>query len=498
MLKLTKYLKKSIVPILAVIALLVVQASCDLALPTYTSNIVNVGIQQGGIERPAFDVVRKSTFDALQLFMNTGDKSLTQNSYRLLDRETLSGEEFDRYVKEYPVLNTEPLYLLEEVKDETLEDLNEAFGKAILIESMLTGDNENAQTIRAQILAQLPEELLMMANGDILSLFRVMPQEKLDQMLDGVDARLADMPQSMIAQSAVGYVKAEYQAVGIDTDALQTRYIVQTGVKMLLIALLGLAVAIFAGFLAAKVAATFGHDVRRLVFRKVVSFSSAEMEKFSTASLITRSTNDVQQVQMIMVMLLRIVCYAPIMAIGGIIKVVNTNLSMTWIIAVGVALILCVVGVLFVTVMPKFKIVQKFVDKLNLIMREILTGLPVIRAFSTAKHEEKRFDKANEDLTKLNIFVNRAMSLMMPLMMLLMNGITLLIVYKGAESINTGGMQVGDMMAFIQYTMQIIMSFLMISMFSIMLPRIEARISGDCGILYLLKVYPINPKNTMT
>ena len=275
----------------------------------------------------------------------------------------------------------------------------------------------------------------------------------------------------MLEQSAPVYIKGLYENIGIDTDKIETHYILNTGGKMLALAGLGMAASVLVGLLASRVGASVGRGLRRDVFRKVVGFSNGEFDKFSTASLITRSTNDIQQIQLLTVMILRMVLYAPILAIGGIYQVFHTNVDMSWIIALAVGIIVAIVLVLFLIVMPKFKVVQNQVDRLNLVSREILTGLPVIRAFSTQKHEEQRFDEANKALTRTNLFVNRAMTFMMPLMMLVMNAISILIIWVGGHSINDGAMQVGDMMAFIQYTMQIIMSFLMICMISVMLPR---------------------------
>lgn len=308
-------------------------------------------------------------------------------------------------------------------------------------------------------------------NTNIISVLKSMPSNTLNQMKAGFEKKVDKMPESMISQSAIRYIKAEYKAIGINVNKLQTNYIFKTGAIMLGIALISMVATVAVGYLGARVAAKLGRNLRKQVFEKVVSFSNKEMDEFSTASLITRSTNDIQQVQMLMVMLLRIVFYAPILAIGGVIKVLNTNTSMAWIIGVAVLAIVSVVLLLFGLVMPKFKSVQKLVDRVNLVTREMLTGMLVIRAFSTEKHEEKRFDKANTDLMKTNLFVNRAMSMMMPTMMLIMNVITVVIVWNGGHSIDSGNMQVGDMMAFIQYTMQIIMAFLLISMVSVMLPR---------------------------
>ena len=319
-----------------------------------------------------------------------------------------------------------------------------------------------------QMLSSLPPQ---MAGKDVFDVLAMMTDEQRSQMITAINDKMKEMPDSILEQSAVVFVKQEYQAVGIDTDKLQNNYVLLTGAKMLGLALLSMLLTVLVGFIASRVAASLGKELRGRVFRKVVSFSHAELDRFSTASLITRSTNDIQQIQMLFVMLLRIVFYAPIIGIGGVIKVLNTNTSMAWIIAVAVMAVLTLVIVLFAVAMPRFKIMQKLVDKVNLVTREILTGLPVIRAFSTQKHEEERFDKANKDLTRTNLFVNRVMTTMMPMMMLIMNGITVLIMWNGAHGVDAGSMQVGDLMAFMQYTMQIVMAFLMISMFSIMLPR---------------------------
>ena len=299
----------------------------------------------------------------------------------------------------------------------------------------------------------------------------MMPPEQMTQMVEEIRTQMSDMPDMIVEQAGIGYVKTTYQDLGMDVDEIQLKYMFVTGGKMIALAFLGMIASVLVGFLASRVGAKAGRDLRGRVFRKVVGFSNNELDHFSTASLITRSTNDIQQIQMLMVMLLRMVLYAPILAIGGVYQVFQTNVSMSWIIGLAVVLIALVVLLLFVVAMPKFKIMQKLVDRLNLVTREILTGLPVIRAFSTEKHEEKRFDKANMDLTKTNLFVNRAMTFMMPVMMVIMNGISVLIVWVGANGINDGQMQVGDMMAFIQYTMQIIMGFLMLCMISVMLPR---------------------------
>ena len=339
---------------------------------------------------------------------------------------------------------------------------------------MLTAGFENGSDTTKQMEGQLKEQMSQVPGIEKMSVFDIfgmMDDTQRAAIVDKITEQMDKMPDSILDQAAISYVKSTYEQIGLDTGHMSTVYILKTGAKMLGLAALGMAASILACLMASRVGAKVGRGLRRDTFLKVIGFSNAEFDKFSTASLITRSTNDIQQIQFLTVMILRIVLYAPVMAIGGILKVSKTNVDMFWIIGLAVLLIVMVVAVLFIVVMPKFKIVQNMVDKLNLVSREILTGLPVIRAFHTEKHEEERFDKANKDLTKLNLFVNRAMTFMMPTMMLVMNGITVLIVWVGGHSINDGAMQVGDMMAFIQYAMQIIMSFLMICMISVMLPR---------------------------
>lgn len=468
MLKLIKYLKSSVASILIIVVLLVGQAACDLTLPQYTSNIVNVGIQQGGVENAAPTVIRVSEMNKLFLFMSQAEQDTVLQSYKKLDKADMTAADADKALKKYPQLAKEPLYERTAKDDETIDALSRLLSKPMLVVMGFSGDNEEMGAMADQMLASLPPQ---MAGKDVFDVLAMMTDEQRSQMITAINDKMKEMPDSILEQSAVVFVKQEYQAVGIDTDKLQNNYVLLTGAKMLGLALLSMLLTVLVGFIASRVAASLGKELRGRVFRKVVSFSHAELDRFSTASLITRSTNDIQQIQMLFVMLLRIVFYAPIIGIGGVIKVLNTNTSMAWIIAVAVMAVLTLVIVLFAVAMPRFKIMQKLVDKVNLVTREILTGLPVIRAFSTQKHEEERFDKANKDLTRTNLFVNRVMTTMMPMMMLIMNGITVLIMWNGAHGVDAGSMQVGDLMAFMQYTMQIVMAFLMISMFSIMLPR---------------------------
>ncbi len=487
MLKLIKYLKSSVASILIIVVLLVGQAACDLTLPQYTSNIVNVGIQQGGVENAAPTVIRVSEMNKLFLFMSQAEQDTVLQSYKKLDKADMTAADADKALKKYPQLAKEPLYERTAKDDETIDALSRLLSKPMLVVMGFSGDNEEMGAMADQMLASLPPQ---MAGKDVFDVLAMMTDEQRSQMITAINDKMKEMPDSILEQSAVVFVKQEYQAVGIDTDKLQNNYVLLTGAKMLGLALLSMLLTVLVGFIASRVAASLGKELRGRVFRKVVSFSHAELDRFSTASLITRSTNDIQQIQMLFVMLQRIVFYAPIIGIGGVIKVLNTNTSMAWIIAVAVMAVLTLVIVLFAVAMPRFKIMQKLVDKLNLVTREILTGLPVIRAFSTQKHEEERFDKANKDLTRTNLFVNRVMTTMMPMMMLIMNGITVLIMWNGAHGVDAGSMQVGDLMAFMQYTMQIVMAFLMISMFSIMLPR--ASVSAG-RIEEVLQTEPVDP-----
>ncbi len=440
MTKLLKFLKPYAGAVTAIICVLIVQAYCDLSLPAYTSDIVNVGIQQSGIDEKVPEEISEEDLGSLMMLAPFDKQEEIQDAY-----EESKGD-YD--------YNGKVFSLKDSVKDdkEELENLEELLAKPMLLAAESTLDSEMAGKLK-------------------MNLQQPMQPEQKDEMLKEIYKQLDDVPDMMLEQSAPVYIKQLYEKIGIDTDAIETHYILNTGGKMLALAGLCMAASVLVGLLASRVGASVGRGLRRDVFRKVVGFSNGEFDKFSTASLITRSTNDIQQIQLLTVIILRMVLYAPILALGGIYQVFHTNVDMSWIIALAVGIIVMVVVVLFLIVMPKFKIVQNQVDRLNLVSREILTGLPVIRAFSTEKHEEERFDEANKALTKTNLFVNRAMTFMMPLMMLVMNAISILIIWVGGHSINDGAMQVGDMMAFIQYTMQIIMSFLMICMISVMLPR---------------------------
>lgn len=486
--KILKHLKPFIGSIFISFVLLFVQAICDLSLPDYMSNIVDIGIQQGGVDNAVPEVIRASEFNKLLIFMNDEDKSLVKDSYTLLDKNTLSTEEYDKYVKKYPALDNENIYKLDVQNKEDINKLNTIMGKPIMITMMFENQAEAAKSEDSSVSEgtsnQMAELLEKMPPGtDIFKMLSTMPKEQLDIMLSQIDTKMESTPEMMITQAATNYIKLEYRTIGINTDKLQSNYIIVAGAKMLGVALVSMAATVAVGFIAARLAAALGRNLRKDVFTSVVGFSNNEFDHFSTASLITRSTNDIQQIQVLIVMLIRTVFYAPILGAGGILKVLGTKTNMGWIIGVAVLALLTVVSVLFGLVLPKSKMVQKLLDKVNLVTRESLTGMLVIRAFSTQKYEEKKFDNANKDLTKTNLFVTRMMGMMMPMMMLIMNGISLLIVWVGAHRINDGVLQVGNMMAFIQYTMQIIMSFLMISMISVILPRAAASVQRIAEVL---------------
>lgn len=466
-----KYLKRFTGIILLIIVLLIIQALTDLALPQYTSDIVDIGIQQSGIKEIAPKVIRESELNKLILFMDDEDKNYVDDNYTLIVKENLPEIDYEKYLKVYPELKNTPLYKGNLIKDrESQERLDEIFTKPITIVENIENNTEMSEALEKVIVENMPEGMVG-DNMNVFQLLGILPKDVRNNIVEKIKSNFNNMPQTLLSQAGISYVKNEYKAVGIDTDKEQINYIFNSGIKMIGLALIGGISVVLVSFFASRVAASLAKILRKDVFEKVLSFSNVEFDKFSTASLITRTTNDIVQIQTFVVMMLRMIFYAPILGCGGIIKVLGTNKSMTWIIAVAVGTILIVISILFGLAMPRFKRIQTLIDKVNQIAREILTGLPVIRAFTTEKHEENRFDDANKDLTKTNLFVSRIMTCMMPSMMLIMNAISVLIVWIGAGQINDGNMQVGDLMAFIQYTMQIVMSFLMISMVSMILPR---------------------------
>ena len=502
MLKVLKNLKNSWITVLVIVILLCVQAATDLALPDYTSKIVNVGIQYGGIEEAVPEVVSEELMENLLIFTET-DEQILEN-YDLVEANPDNHQEkvIKKYLgKEYDVEENN-LYVLKDLDEEQLNNLESLLITPLTEYSTITNE-QTANQIKEQIkqkLSELANENLENQDEDyteenleiynmpmlqaeepiniddisLLDLLKHMPEEQRKTVLDQFTSQISQMSDSLKEQAAISAVKQVYISLGVDTGKLQNDYILMSGLQMLGIALISMICAITIMLCSSRVAAKLGKTLRDKVFKKVLSFSTAELREFSTASLITRSTNDIQQIQMLIAILFRVVVYAPIIGIGGFVKVLTTSdNSMAWIIGVAIVAILFVVGTLFIIAMPKFKKLQDLIDKLNQVSREILTGLPVIRAFNKEKKEEARFDDSNKNLMKTNIFVNRAMSMMMPLLMFIMSSITVLIVWVGAHNVDAGTLQVGDMMAFIQYTMQIVMAFLMISIISIMLPRAE-------------------------
>ena len=475
---------------IAIVLILVVQAYCDLSLPAYTSDIVNVGIQQGGIEDDVPRQIATEEMEKLLLFVSEDDQQTVMDAYTedntsykkeaYVLKDSVAEEENTmenlKDILQIPMMMTSGIESGSDTTKQMEDKLKEQMSQG-MAQSMPQGADQTMPEGMPQGESQAESQAVSLDDMSMFDLLKMLPAEQRATMVEKIEEQMSEMPDTILDQASVSFCRSAYKDLGMDMDQTQIHYLLKTGGQMAALALLGMVASIMVAFLASRVGASAGRDLRSGVFHKVVGFSNNEFNHFSTASLITRSTNDIQQIQMLIVMLLRMVLYAPILAIGGVLQVMKTNVSMSWIIGLAVIIIAFVVLLLFLVVMPKFKVLQNLVDKLNLVTREILTGLPVIRAFSTEKHEEERFDDANRTLTKTNLFVNRAMTFMMPVMMFVMNGVSVLIVWTGAHGISDGQMQVGDMMAFIQYTMQIIMGFLMLCMISIMLPR--AAVAAD-------------------
>jgi ATP-binding cassette, subfamily B, multidrug efflux pump len=490
MLRLFRYLKPYTVLLLIAVALLFTQAMADLALPNFMSEIVNIGIQQGGIQSAVPSAIRQAEMDKATLFLSADEKAQVLQNYTLVD---LKSPDYSTLVEKYPALANEPVYVLNNTSKETQTALTPIMGKAITLVYVIEQaaiDPSKASMLGANAgfdLSKIP------AGMDLFAVLKMAPAEQTQQMLSAVNEKFAAMNESTITQAAASAIKAEYTALGMNTGKIQSAYILRIGGLMILYTLVVGLATVAVGFLSARIAAGVARDLRRDVFGKVESFSKAEFEKFSTASLITRSTNDITQLQMTLVMMIRMVFYAPIIAVGAIIRAVEKSPSMTWIIALGVAILLALIITVFIIALPRFKKIQSLIDRLNLVTREALSGIMVIRAFNTQEFELQRFDRANKDLTSNNLFVNRIMVIMMPAMMLLMNGISVLIIWTGAHQVEASMLQVGDMMAFLQYAMQVVFSFLMMSMMFIFLPR--ASVSGS-RIADVLEVKPtiVDPK----
>ncbi len=471
MLRIRRYLNPYMFMFAVAVILLFIQANLDLALPDYLSKIVNTGIQQSGVTSPVPDAMRQQTLEQVTLFLSADEATAVRDAYTLVQANTPGYDQ-------YPLLATEPIYVRNDISQDEIDQLSTPMAKSLLVVSALQqamADPAKAAQMMGGTggfdLSQLPP------GTDLFAMLGQMPAAQREQIATTINERFATLGDKMISQTAVVQVKAEYEALGMDIGNLQSSYILRVGAIMLGITLLSAVATISVGYLSAKIAAGIGRDLRSDVFRKVESFSSAEFDKFPTASLITRSTNDITQLQMVTMFMVRLVFYAPIMGIGGTIRAIGKGSSMWWTIAVAVMVLLGVITVIVSIALPKFRIVQKLIDRLNLVARENLSGMMVIRAFNMQGFEENRFDKANVDLTANTLFIARVMAVMMPIMMFILNILSVVILWVGAHQVAQANMQVGDMMAFLQYAMQIVFSFLMLSMLFIILPR--ASVSAD-------------------
>lgn len=466
--KLFRYFKPYLLLVILCIGLLFVQAMAELSLPNYMSDIVNVGIQQAGVESAVPQVVRASRMDQLKLFMTRDESLLVDSAFTLVQPGSEAAADL---LEKYPALKNEPVFILSSADSESLPGLEKSMSRAWMAVTMLemaTSSPESAAQLNqlsGMDLTRLP------AGTDAFALLAQMPEEQRAQLITLMDEKFSTMGESMVKQSAMSAVKGEYAAIGVNQSRIQTAYIVRIGGVMLLITLLITLSTISVSLLASRTASGLSRDIRRDEFRKVENFSRAEFDSFSTASLITRTTNDVTQLQNVVLMGLRMVFFSPMMAVGAIIRAVDKSPSMTWIIGLGVAVLLAVITLVFSLSLPKFKLMQKLVDRLNLVTRENLSGMMVIRAFNTQNFELGRFDDANSALTKNTLFISRVMMMLFPAMTLIMNGLSILIIWVGAHQIAASGIQVGDMMAFLQYSMHVVFSFLMMSFAFIMLPR---------------------------
>ncbi|MCX6384030.1 MAG: ABC transporter ATP-binding protein [Actinobacteria bacterium] len=483
MIKLAKYLKPFILLILIAIVLLFIQAMADLSLPDYMSNIVNNGIQQGGIVNAIPNAIRQSKMNDLIIFMSPESRAEIIKDYKLIDKNS---SEYDKYLKDYPQLGKEPVYVLNKIDTQEINKINIVIGRAFVavsgIEKIIS--NPSAAASAGEMLGIDLSKIPAGATPDqIFGMLAKLPSDQIQKIQSAIDKQFGTTGDKLIIQMAVVSVKAEYSALGINTNSIQNNYILRTGIIMLLLTLLSAACTIAVGYFSARTAGGLSRDLRKKVFGKVENFSNAEFDKFSTASLITRSTNDITQIQMLVIIMMRMVFYAPILGIGGIFRALAKSTSMSWIIAVAIIVIISIILVVFSIALPRFRIIQKLIDRLSLVTRENLSGMMVIRAFNTQKFEEERFDKANIDLTSTNLFINRLMVIMMPVMMLIMNGLSLLIIWVGAHQVAQSNMQVGDMMAFLQYAMMIVMAFLMLSIMFIMVPRASVSASRVAEVL---------------
>lgn len=477
MFRLIRYIKPFILLTILSILLLFVQGVTELSLPDYTGRIVNVGIQQGGIDSAVPQVLREATMDRLALFMTEDQQADVLSAYTALTAET-----HPEAVAEYPLLAEEPLYRLNEPADaEHLARINGPMGQAFAaiqgIEQLAANPEAAAHLSPDIDLSLLPEGV------DLFALIPFLPQDARDEMQTGLTAQFEALGESTVLQLAVEQIKAEYTAIGLNVVDFQNAYIIQAGLVMLGVSLLSVIAAIFVDLFSSLVGAGVARNLRRDVFRKVETFSNMEFDKFSISSLITRSTNDITQVQMLVMMTIRMVFYAPILGIGGIIKATQTDASMWWIIALGILALIGLIGVVFVVAVPKFRIIQDLVDRLTLVTRENLAGMLVVRAFNQQAVEEKRFDKVNKEVTATNLFITRVLAGLMPLMMLILNAVTLLIVWVGSNQVAASAIQVGDVLAFMQYGLQVMFAFLMLTVMFIILPRASVSANRIADVL---------------
>jgi ATP-binding cassette subfamily B protein len=463
MTKLFKHLKPFVWAIIFIFVLLFAQAMLDLALPGYMANIVNIGIQQDGIANAVPQAVSATEFSHISIFLTSAQISQVTNDYILLDKQSLSASDYAKYVKTYPQLANEDIYKINITDKKEIASLDTIFSHSLPVVANL---EQNAAATFAQF------GIPYTAGQDPFAVLAQLPPAQQVVLQGAAQTQINAIEPDLLTEYSVAYLTIEYKALGMNTGTIQHRYLFNIGEIMVLITLASAACSVTVGYISARIAAGVGRNMRKQLFVRVESFSNTEFDKFSTASLITRSTNDITQIQMLLVMLFRIVFYAPIIGIGGIFKVLGSANSMLWIIGAAVGALITIMVVMFLIVLPKFRSMQALIDKLSLVMREQLTGLMVIRAFNAQKHEEARFDKANQDLTKTSLFVNRAVLVfLMPTMMFLLNAVMILIIWVGAHEVNAGTMQVGNLMAFMQYAVLIIFAFLMISIVFIMIPR---------------------------
>ncbi len=474
MLRLFKYLKPYWLSILVAIGFLFVQANTNLALPDYMSNIVDIGIQQGGITSTVPSAIRASQLQKMMFFLDPQEKQIVNSDYLLVTKDSLG---YSIHVQEYPILSSEPIYLLKNLDQSQMDTLQPVMEKGLVLLSFI------------QQIAQNPSQAASMGQGlgidlskippgtDIFTALQNLPPDQISSIMSAINDRYNSLDPNIVKQMAISAVRSEYEAMGMDTTPIQTNYILNTGTTMILLTLLSAVATIIVGYFASRTAAGLASDLRQNIFQKVQSFSSAEFNKFSTASLITRSTNDITQIQQVVFMMMRIMIYAPIIGIGGVIRALGKSTSMWWLIALAVLVVLGLILIVFSISLPKFRSIQGLIDRLNLVTRENLSGMMVIRAFNKQNFEEQRFDKANQNLTGTMLFVNRVMVVMMPLMMLVMNGLTVLIIWVGSHQVADASIQVGDMIAFMQYALQILFAFLMMSIMFIIIPR--ASVSAD-------------------